>query len=484
MKSKSFNLKIGAIGLSLALATGIAAIPAVTASANSAQKDWYGSSTSGMFVADENCPVVVESETLTFDINTFPHNYYYGQEDFAGYDAKVTAHYNFHNPADYDVNMTLAFPFGEYPSYLGDHLDENAKYAVTADGEKVESSIRHTLSVGTFNAEKDVAKILNDYRDDEFFKYDTPVHYYKCGFMRSGSVNALYLNTPYDAEKTAVFYGVQSSYEDAPYSIYRHEKGEYPLTSVQRGTELYLFVVGEDFEENPQFSYGQSFPLFGNNILTEADVYIYKQKDITFKDLMLAYRGTNSSVSETDWYNAAMDYIDTFGYLHYSMSNCFMRWYEYELAVPAGGRVQNEVTAPLYPDINGNYSPRLYRYEYLLSPAKCWASFGTLDIVINTPYYLVKNSYASKFGFEKTESGYTAHLEGLPDGELVFSMSEAESVIKSGDRLFDAEDVPYLKAILIIFGVPMALQIVAAIPLIIVFAVTGKFSTKPKSKEL
>ena len=92
MKSNRLRLKTGALIAALALVFGIAAIPAVSAGANSVQKDWYGSASSGMLVTDENCPVIVESETLTFDIQTFPANYYYEQEEFDAYDAKVTAH--------------------------------------------------------------------------------------------------------------------------------------------------------------------------------------------------------------------------------------------------------------------------------------------------------------------------------------------------------------------------------------------------------
>ena len=478
MKSKSFNLKIGAICAAVAMILGIAAVPAVTASANSAQKDWQGSSASGMMITDENCPVEVESEVLTFNINDFPAGYYYEQAELKKYEASVTAHYNFYNPADYDVDMTLAFPFGKFPTYVGDNLDDGGKYIVTADGEQIKSSVRHTLSYGVFNAEKDVAKIVNDYKDDEFFKHDAPVHYYKCRFTRYGGENALYLNTKYDKEKTAIFYGVEDDYDQTPYAIYRHTSNENSIVSAKRGTELYLFVVGEDFEDGPQFSYGPSFPLFGNNIVGEDDVWISKQEDITFKDLMLAYRDTNSSVSEIDWYNAAMDYVDSYGYLHYSMSNSLMRWFEYRLTIPAHGRLANEVTAPVYPDINGYYSPSKYHYEYLLSPAKCWASFGSLEIVINTPYYLLDNNLKD---FEKEEGGYRLQLEGLPEGELEFTLCSSKD--PAGEGWFDNDKSSNVFTIVMICLI-LGPQVIAAIPLIIVCAVTGQFSSKPKEKKL
>lgn len=49
---------------------------AVPASANSAQSQWAGTTSTGAIVTDGNCPVVVENELLTFDIKEFPLQYY------------------------------------------------------------------------------------------------------------------------------------------------------------------------------------------------------------------------------------------------------------------------------------------------------------------------------------------------------------------------------------------------------------------------
>ena len=49
--------------------------------------------------------------------------------------------------------------------------------------------------------------------------------------------------------------------------------------------------------------------------------------------------------------------------------------------------------------------------------------FGELKIVVNTPYYMTENNQGS---FSKTEKGYELTLPGLPEGELTFTLSEAE----------------------------------------------------------
>ena len=49
--------------------------------ANSAQTQWRGVDATGAMVSEENSPIVVEKEVLTFDINEFPSNYYRDMTD-------------------------------------------------------------------------------------------------------------------------------------------------------------------------------------------------------------------------------------------------------------------------------------------------------------------------------------------------------------------------------------------------------------------
>lgn len=89
-----------------------------------------------------------------------------------------------------------------------------------------------------------------------------------------------------------------------------------------------------------------------------------------------------------------------------------------------GERIVNEVTAPVYPSINGRWTPSVYGYTYLLSPAQTWTQFGTLDIIINTPFCLIKSSISD---FKKTENGYRLSYNGLPSQELEFSLCRTEN---------------------------------------------------------
>jgi hypothetical protein len=105
----------------------------------------------------------------------------------------------------------------------------------------------------------------------------------------------------------------------------------------------------------------------------------------------------------------------------------FVRWFEYDMHVKAGERVVNKVTVPIYPSIKTNWKPYIYEYQYFLSPAKCWNSFGELEIIINTDKKIVKSG---DFVFENTDNGYRLLLEGLPDGDLAFTLCEDEDPLK------------------------------------------------------
>ena len=144
----------------------------------------------------------------------------------------------------------------------------------------------------------------------------------------------------------------------------------------------------------------------------------------------------DAGILEHDWYNAVVANLNyssrgfSYGIIgEYAgdLSSTLMRWYEYEITLEPGQKIVNTVTAPIYPSINTNYEPDVFGYTYLLSPAKTWKSFGELEIVVNTPYFI---SNSSIDGFAKTETGYTVKLDGLPDGELTFDLAASEKPVR------------------------------------------------------
>ena len=174
------------LGLVLSLMFYMLAVPV---SANSAQMHWRGTDSTGAIITKESCPIVVEHELLTFDIQQFPEQHYREVNDYLSYTGKVTAKYTFHNPTDYTVDATLVFPFGTIPDYghiqdseTGKKLlySDTEKYDITVDDEPIEKKLRHTLVFWghQFTLDEDMANLHDGFMSDSFYSPDMPVTRY------------------------------------------------------------------------------------------------------------------------------------------------------------------------------------------------------------------------------------------------------------------------------------------------------------------
>ena len=403
--------------------------------ANSAQRHWSGTDSTGALVKDKNCPLVVDKEFLTFDVQEFPKNYYNNIEEFLAYTGKVTAEYTFRNPADYTVTATLVFPFGNLPHY-GEYIydspidkytaaSDTEKYGVKVNGKLIKATVRHTLKDrGTpFSLDEDMSKLTDGYISDSFFRPDLPVWVQQYSVEGIGAENqaataAFVLRE--DSSKTRVLWAEKNG-------IATLKDGIRISGWTKTGDTLTIYVFGEPPKD------GIAWSLYENGASEkkiDGTITLKYSEQMTFRDFVFREYDNSSGISESDWYNAQVAFLNdgSKGWMHggiYTEKSSFslMRWYEYTLTLEPGQTLTNTVTAPLYPAIEAGYTPSIYTYSYLLSPAKTWAQFGELKIVVNTPYYMTENNQSS---FSKTEKGYELTLPGLPEEELTFTLSESE----------------------------------------------------------
>lgn len=412
--------------------TTIVALPSAVY-ANSAQMYWYGTTENAAAVIGEQVPIAVKSEKIVFDVQQFPDNFYNSDEEqkFADYSASVTATYQFENTADYEVSARLAFPYGIKPSYLYRTFTYDDRYGVTVNGEKAEVVNRYTYNRGTGSWTEDykngaaVGQLLDEKKTADGISTQTRVikYIYKVGGAEYGSYGA-YVEMP--KAKGQYLYSAETSVEETLDKIVYGN-------SVFNGARIEFWVVCNGEEPDLQL-YAKSGNRSGEKI--ECTFEQISRTETTlgeYAEAVYAFDDDNES-AHIDWFNAIVDSITDSVSVSYSpnpfcdvdnfVSRKIMNWMEYTLVVPAGGSVANSVTAPLFPDIDDGWTPAVYQYGYLLSPAKGWQSFGTLDIEVNTPFKMVG---AQENGFEKTETGYKAHFDSLPDGELTFRLSESEN---------------------------------------------------------
>lgn len=427
--------------------------PNNSANANSAQRYWRGGFSSIPNLLWD-CPVEVESELLSFDIDKFPETSYHNEESISklkDYTAKVSAKYTLYNPAEEDIEIGLAFPYGERPSYISDNLSgyivEN--YSVSVNDMPIESKVRHTYvrTSNDFDGEKEVKKIADDYKEAGVLKPGAKVYRYE------------YHITNLDTVKNASHYEMQVCLKSNDNRLLMASANGYITTDnaptiifyVNQGDNIEIVSIGEPILENEitfKFvSVTYSFMEIRKNIKGTCTLSKYGAEETTLKEYILNSKNNHnydlSQVSDIDLYNGIVDImcdenIQTFlkseisTYLYYFYNNS-MRWLEYNITIPTKGRIVNEVVAPLYPNIDGDYSSAVYEYKYLLSPAKCWANFKNLEVKINTPYFMVLEG---KEGFIRTDYGYTFKSENLPDGELIFFLSQAQNPTLLGMSTF------------------------------------------------
>ena len=405
---------------------------AVPASANSAQTHWRGTDSTGTIVTGENCPLIVEHELLTFDVQQFPESYYREVSDYLSYSGSVTAEYTFYNPADYSVEATLVFPFGAIPDYghiqdseSGERLlySDTEKYDITVNGEPIEKRLRHTLTFWghQFTLDEDMANLHDGFIDDPFYSPDMPVTRYT------------YMPSDVDEETyhaaTAAF---RLSADPARTKVYMEGLNGGKLLEdavqlegwVDLEEPFVVNVIGEPLEQMPDWKFYENGACKDE---IEGSMTLTQTETTTLKEFLLQDYDPASDMLDYDWYNAmvtALNYFEwEYGAVHsaevgFDISDRLMRWYEYDISIAPGETIVNTVTAPIYPNINSDYEPSIYEYTYLLSPAQTWAEFGALDIVVNTPYYIIQSGEA----FQWNDPGYELRLDGLPEGELTFTL--------------------------------------------------------------
>lgn len=412
-----------------------------------AQTHWSGVDQSGAIIVDGDSPIVVEKGRLTLDLQEFPKNGYADQEEFFAYTGKMTAEYTFYNPSDTTVTEKLLLPFGckAYYAIVYDHENsdfvgfaDDEKYNVLVNGKAIEKKDRYTLSsdMQQFDLDRDLGLISDTFAQDDFYTAELTVTRYT--FEVSGVDIERY-------KQVMVRFEVQKGLGD--YRIYFPEMsgasahtpedetmGVYACVR-ETGHELELYVFGTPLDTMPEWKIYESGSMQDDK-LVDGTVELIGTEHLTFKEFALANWTEESGVSAVDWYNATIAEIKDSNiiYDNYPVVQLgryakkfregLRRWYEYEITVEPGEHIVNTVTAPIYPSINLRYEPSIYSYTHLLSSAKTWKSFGELEIVINTPYYV---SSCSIDGFTKTEAGYTAKLNGLPDSELTFNLSTSEN---------------------------------------------------------
>lgn len=393
--------------------------------ANSGPAYEYGVTSSGAMVMSEGSVLAVESEKLTFEISDLPDNSI-GENIYA---PSVTAEYHFLNTSQNTVRTTMAFPIGNAPYYADE--SEVQPVNVTVNGDKVNVQTRHTREYkGDFySAIKD---IRDDYAETDFYKRNTPVYKYVMNVETQGNARVRVTAEIQNLSDSVRVIADNTSYfknSCDTYGYFYEEGGSSTVYNKKISSYSNVFyLVGDPSAVTINYSTQVQVNNY-NDLFAYADVELpltVETSQLTYGELLESTRNSEYGISSVDWFNYITDSIKDekerlLWYLDPIPEN-FTKWYIYEVCAAPGERVENRITSPLYPTINFTYEPYVYEYKYYLSPAANWASFGSLQVDINTPFKGVKLPKE----FTETENGFTAQYSSLPQGELEFKLSTVQ----------------------------------------------------------
>lgn len=427
--------KFATVSLIFALAFAAVFSATMPAKANSAQTRWEGTTSTGITISGNgDSPIVVDSELLTFDITNEVGPY--SSEDRPL--NTVTARYTFRNPTDSEITVFAVFPFMDGRNgYDYGSISDGKFYDITVDGVSANSTVRATYynRDDEFDLEKEISNVTDEYKTADDWNLSEKVYRYKLQIDNdfSGKMpdySSAYVTFSLPNVKMFCSENVSARNE------YYLGNNSYISISYNEATQfIEFYTVGEPMDIE-QIAGGAKFASYNYSDrvfkpLGGYSVKVAEQNELTFEDLVYLYHTEDSKISRLDWHNIVFEKYNSQS-SHYGNSLSVFnvssyeirRWYGYEMKFAPHQTLVNEVKSPLFPGIDKGYEPTVYTYNYLLSPASTWASFKDLTIVVNTPFHILD----LKDGWQKTETGYTAHYDTLPEyGELKLQICSSDS---------------------------------------------------------
>lgn len=380
--------------------------------------------------------VVIENQTVTYNISTFPtfDSKAMVVEEYTG---SVTTEYTLYNPTDSKIDVKLYSPFSHNGKHYFNSDPEISKHSVSVEGAIGNVALRH--SYNNYNDPHEISTSIQDeYIESEFVSPDLPVTKYT--FKQTGiEEEEAYLAFDFDRillGRNCFCFNVEVEKKSQNKNTYR-----ISMPAVENGETFDIFVIGDPLTTPPVLNVYQDKPWYGT-VTAEGNIELIGQESMTLLDYLLTFRDPSLEISDVDWYNMAIMDIEPIlirhygyyymGYLQDRLINDVNSIYICDLSILPGERATVRITAPIYPEIETNYDPPTFFYQYDLYTDNAQLFSGNITVNINTPYSIIPNE---NYIFEKTDEGYSLTMPasesfddgtGYISGGVFFTLCEVE----------------------------------------------------------
>ena len=457
------------------------------------RKKWEGAEVRGTVCVDKDCPVLLERGTVTFDLPEFPYLGTDSAEKFLAYPGRVTTEYHFYNPTDEAVTVKLAFPVYGRAAYSaiedGDPVSDLHKYSITLNGKTVTPELRHSMheSYRTWTRlDVEYSSIMDELAAYHFYYPEAPV---TVSTYTVGGIDVEAYPDAFavlDIPQPAI--GIGSLFIPGEYKYMTKEECLKGLDA-ENGMTITVYDIGVETDELPEWK------IYSTKFKNEAEliagaVTLTEKKTITFYDLAMTEWSAESGIKEVDWYNAFVrEFTSLNGQMTLDISDMLKPWYRYEITLAPGEHAVNTVTSPIYPIANTKYSPAIYTYEYSCDAMTTAEGFAGIEVVVNTPYCLIREDLGGMFmyetgwvqarDYESTDGGYRYLIETTRYGrQIVFTLSESDAPERNSEA---GEFLVYLFLSLLVDYVVYPIAIIALI--IVAVIVIVKVVRKRRAKK-
>ena len=462
------------------------------------RKKWEGDEVRGAVFVDEDCPVLLEREIVTFDLAEFPYLGRDSAEKYLAYPGRVTTEYYFYNPTDEAVTVKLAFPLGVNPAYAAIEgegaVSDLHKYSITLNGKTVTPELRHSIheSYRTWTRlDVEYSSIMDELAAYHFYYPEAPV---TVSTYTVGGIDVEAYPDAFavlDIPRPAI--GIGSLF--IPDLGMDRSSSEYIRKGLvaENGMTITVYDIGVESDELPEWK------IYSDHLIDEAEliagaVTLTDKRTITFRDLAMSKWSEESGVKDVDWYNA-------FAYLFgvkidnyvrvLDLSDKLVPWYRYEITLSPGERAVNTVTAPIYPTANTKYSPAIYTYEYYCEGMATAEGFEGIEVVVNTPYCLIREDLGGMFmyetgwvqarDYESTDGGYRYLIENTGyDEQVIFTLSESDAPERNSEA---GGFLVYLLLSLLVYYVVYPIAIIALIIVAVIVIVKAVRKRRAKKED-